>query len=742
VSQTAKELCENELVEDQLSHVIGEARRRKVYFLTPKGREAAKNLCSKIRDFRVVLRNKKGDRKLKLSKLRKEYKRELSVLEVIDGISEDGIFDDQLRQSQKPTIKIDAPLVYPRPRYFFGRENELEIIHDFLGSDSYRILTVKGIAGIGKTTLLAKVVEGRKELQNVFWYKFHSWSTTRNLLSHLSEFLILNQKEGLKNYIEEVKVIDIGDVTALVKPQLQDIDALLIFDDYHMASHNILNLFTGLTETLKDLKGIKMVVMGRRIPRFYDRRDVLVKNLIVELNLKGLDKTSSEMLLKQRKIASEHFDEIYKSTKGHPLSLELVELSQGRIGKGNIRQFLWEEVLVRLSDQEKDLLRFASVFRYPIHSEAYLTIPREYGKKVMTHEVIDDLVEKSLISVNNSLYNVHDIIKAFFYQRLAPATKRDYHMKVAEYFEDEADDLALIEAQHHHLKAGNQDRAVDLALQYGEHLINRGYLEEFKENLNSVLKENVEPQKLFILLCLEGDIVTTLGQWDRALVLYKKSLDVASEMDDSICKAQAFYRIAAIQYRKGDLDEALLLNNKSYNLLADQDEPYELAKLYNNLGVIYWKKEDFWEAEENYKKSLEIAQELGDLRGIARAQNNLGILHWEKGELDTAIEYYQESLKLASELQDRQTQAILYDNIGEVYLKKDDSKSAKKYFEKSLELSRKLGFRWQIAEVLRNLGNLYEGEEGKEYLTQAYEMFTDLGAQKDANELKERLEKK
>jgi ATP/maltotriose-dependent transcriptional regulator MalT/DNA-binding MarR family transcriptional regulator len=739
VSQTAKELSEKGLLADQLSHVKGEGRRRKAYFLTPSGKSEAKRLCQNIRDCEVILRNNEEERTLKISELRREYRNKLSVIEVIEGISEEGVFDANIKRPSKPSAKIDSPLVYPKPRYFFGRERELEIINDFLGSESFRILTVKGIAGIGKTTLMAKVVDSKKDKQNVFWYKFHSWSTTRNLLSHLFEFLILYQKDGLKHYIEEVRVIDIGDVCALLRTQLEDVNALFIFDDFHMASQKILDLFSALTEILKELKGVKMVVIGRRIPKFFDRRDVLVDNLIFELPLRGLDKESSQKLLEQRNIDSEHLDDLYESTKGHPLSLELVELSQGRMGKGNIKQFLWEEVLVRLSEEEKDLLRFASVFRYPIQSEAYLTIPQRDDKRIITHEVIDNLVEKSLISSQNSLYNVHDIIRAFFYQRLVPDVKKEYHRKVAEYFEDEADDLALIEAQYHHIKAGNQNRTVGLAVQYGEHLINTGYLEEFKDILNSILKESVAPQELITLLCMEGDILTTLGQWDRAYALYEKCLEVASKLEDLKGMAQAYYRIAAIYYRRGDLDRALILNNKSYKLLKDEDEPFELAKLYNNIGFIHWKKGSLKKAEENYIQSHDIAEELGDLRGIARAQNNLGIIHWEKGELDLAIDYYQKSLDIASELCDRQTQAILYDNLGEVYLKKGDIDSAKTYFEDSLELSRKLGFRWQIAEVLRNLGNVYDGEEAKRYLTQAYEMFLKLGAKKDAMELEVKL---
>lgn len=739
VSLANKELIGKGIVEERLTHVRGEVRRRRVYYLTPEGKARAEKLSSDVKEIKVILRDEEGEREVKLGDINHLTKRNLPTLELLEAISEDRVFDMLSKQPLKPIAHIDFSQAYSRPRYFFGREKELREISEWLSSKEMRILAVKGIAGIGKTTLMAKVASDEKERRRVFWYKFHNWSTLRNLLSHLSEFLTQEGIEALKLYLEENRIIDIGDVQALLKTQLSDLEALFVFDDFHRANEQMLDLFEALTEILDGLKGIKIALLGREIPKFYDRRKVLLSKSVSELQLNGLDKDSSLGILRLRKIDAEHLDTIYESTKGHPLSLELVELTKGGIGKRNIEQFLQEEVLKRLSDKQKRLLRFASVFRYPVHSEAYLSIPRASTKEEITHETIDDLVEMSLLMASDSLYDVHDVIREFFYSRLSSELKMAYHLKVAEYFEDEADDLALIEAQYHHLKARNQIRAVELAVQYGEHLINRGYLEEFLEILASVSKENAASNELMTLLTMEADVLTTFGHWDKAKTLYERSLNAAEELNDARGIAQAYYKIAAIHYRKGALDEALALNNKSLGILKEGKEPLELAKLYNNIGVIHWKKGAFEKAIENYNKSLEIAEGLGDRRGVARAFNNLGIIHWEKGKLDDAIGFYKQSLEIAERLGDRQTVAILYDNLGEAYRMKGDVEKALPFYKKSLDLSEKLGFRWQIAEVYRNMGKVYEGEEGKKYLEKAYEMFKNLGAEKDAEELKAKL---
>lgn len=737
VSQATKELSEKGLVEDRLSHVKGEGRRRKTYFLTPSGKLQARKVRDHIENLPVIVMDGEEEERTILKEVIRQKMKGSSILEALECINEEGVFDPITRTSAKPSTYLDPFQIFPKPRHFYGRDSELAKISEFLSDKEAKILAIRGIAGMGKTTLVAKIVEKEIASHRIFWYRFHNWSTQRNVLSHLSEFLKKEKKDALKLYLDESITIDLGDVQGILRTQMHDISAMFVFDDFHRANQGIVQFFEALYAVMDDIKDIKIILIGRTIPRFYDRRDVLVRKFIKELELEGLDRESSWELLIHRDIQREYLDEIYETTKGHPLSLELIEVMEGEIGKGNMKHFLWEEVLARLNTDEKNLLQFASVFRYPVSSEAYLLDPLN---REVSHDIIEELEGKSLLTRSESKYDVHDMIRDFFYQRLSPELKSVYHQKVAEYFEDEAADLALIEAQYHHIKAGSDDRAVSLAIQHGEHLISRGFLEEFLEILASVSKDNIPPEQLAALLVMEGDILTTFGEWNDALSLYQRSLKASEQKYDVIGCAEAYYKIAAIHYRKGDLEKALSVNQRSFDILKDEDEPYKMAKLYNNFGVIHWGLGSFEKAKDNYTKSLDIAKFLGDMDGVARALNNLGIIHWEMGDLDEAIDFYQRSLEIAKEEGNLKTEAILYDNLGEAFRSKDDVETALEYYEKSLRLSRMLGFRWQIAEVLRNIGTLYHGNEGRKYLVEALTIFENLGAKKDVMDLKERLE--
>ena len=48
---------------------------------------------------------------------------------------------------------------------------------------------ILGVAGIGKTTLGAKLIEEYKSLKNIYWYQLHEWNTLSGILEPFSDFL-------------------------------------------------------------------------------------------------------------------------------------------------------------------------------------------------------------------------------------------------------------------------------------------------------------------------------------------------------------------------------------------------------------------------------------------------------------------------------------------------------------------------------------------------------------------------
>ncbi|MCK5559288.1 MAG: tetratricopeptide repeat protein, partial [Thermoplasmata archaeon] len=436
---------------------------------------------------------------------------------------------------------------------------------------------------------------------------------------------------------------------------------------------------------------------------------------------------------------------IHMTSKNGPSSkLALSELFKEH---HDLNKYLRAEIFSGLSKPEKKLLDMISVFRYPVFSEAF------FIDTAIDHECIDALVDKSLLQETTSGYDAHELIREFFYRRLTPHLIAQYHTEAAKYYNSQleerrladAGDLihiaqAALEAQHHHLQAGNYENAAALVVEHAEGLISKGFTEELNSNLTRIQPEVIPENVWAELLIHKGHILTVNGQWDNALSCYQNSLEICDKLGDHCGLARAYNGSGAIYFHKGNLDKAMEFYQKGLECSEAEKDEQNSSKLYSNIALVHWRNGELARAQELMRKSLFLAEKLGDRQGIARSYNNLGIIYWEQQEYDDAIVAYKKSLKLSEILGDKHTITILYNNLGEAYKLKGMVKRAEEFYRKSLELSTELGFKWQIAEVYCNLGELYKGsdpEKSKEYLRAALELYTALGAKREVEKVRQ-----
>jgi len=145
------------------------------------------------------------------------------------------------------------------------------------------------------------------------------------------------------------------------------------------------------------------------------------------------------------------------------------------IGKQqDVRQFLEEEVRRELTEPEANLLGIASVYRYPVQGSAIFheDVPGA------DHEALSLLCRRSLVNECGEMeYDVHDLVREFFYDRLTPAQRSRYHLWAADHYSQRSDDLSTIEMMHHLIRAGEHQEAVNIALEEGPGLLYKGYVE-------------------------------------------------------------------------------------------------------------------------------------------------------------------------------------------------------------------------------------------------------------------------
>ena len=247
--------------------------------------------------------------------------------------SKEGIL--QVKDLKEDAVKkfIDFSLDIPKIIHFFGRKEEMKKLKRWIAEENkHNIIFIHGIAGIGKTTLATKLIEKYRGSRHIFWYTFHTMDTLRGVLSQLADFLLKTGNDNLYFRLNVRSHWDIQENYHALNSDLQKLDAIIVFDDFHKTRDEIREFFRYILRTMSRPTKVKILVLARTRVPFYDRRDVLTREILCELLLEGLDFDSSKKLLEGKGVEKEKIEEIYEATAGNPLFLEIFD-SEGEIEK-------------------------------------------------------------------------------------------------------------------------------------------------------------------------------------------------------------------------------------------------------------------------------------------------------------------------------------------------------------------------------------------------------------------------
>lgn len=167
-------LKEKALVSEKLSHVTDHPIRKKVYFLTSMGNKSIQAITVEALSKKVELRDFTGtgeivDGAYALQTLKKELSINLPTA-LGHLISQDFIDMTELRKNLEERRSEKRVWKRPEVKLFFGRTAEMEFVRESMTSQETSAVVVTGIAGIGKTTFVAKCLENE---DNVLWYSVH-----------------------------------------------------------------------------------------------------------------------------------------------------------------------------------------------------------------------------------------------------------------------------------------------------------------------------------------------------------------------------------------------------------------------------------------------------------------------------------------------------------------------------------------------------------------------------------------
>ena len=625
ISRSVKSLKEKGVIEERLAHVKGHRRRKKVYMITPESVAGIRDLNSRI-----------GDLKFKGAKL-KDIARENSLPLITVYIS--GRKGSDIKPSRRRVTADEK-----RGPELYGRNEELSVLEDWY-SGGAPFAVVHGMAGVGKTTLVTDFIK-KRGIEHVH-YRFSKGGSMEGALHEIGIRLSA----------------DIGSPESLAR--VLGKNRLLFLDDVHLSDDRFLQMLSALVKM--DATGMKIISTSRERGLFYSRREAEITGSVLEMKLSGIPETEAVRLLRDRGFEEGRALDLARKLGGHPVALLLAPKDSGVSIPNDALDFLVEEVLKQLPEDQENLLSFLSIMRRPYSGNA--SFLREGG---MNPGCIDDLVRKGLMERTTEGLEVLDLISSLMIERIPPEKWLDLNRTAAEHFSREGEGLeGMLEVIYHQSRAGRTDEMLDLLEERGAEALDSGFLEIL------MALENVDPGKLpkrrrELYHCLKGYSEMQIGNQETA----EKDLGTVALSDPG-----GWVGVAALE----------------------------------GLGTIYRDTGRSKKALDLFEKALKMIQKEGDIPDIWKVKvlNGRGLAWRFLGKEDKALKDYEKAAGITGESEDTGLLPVLLYNMGQVLLSMDELDGAERSLLQCLDTSMDEDIRLKTLETLGKLevrrGNLAKG---------------------------------
>ena len=414
VSRTMRDLLKDLLVEEHTRAVQGDERRQKTWQLTEEGRLRARQRHVALDATKVLVRNMEGELlEVKAAEAPGLLETDLTLLQILLHAQHEGVLtygdirfgsirktqDDGMPQPGRLTPLVGVHATYanqpPPTRPVYGRDAELDTLHTWF-ADRHPCMVVHGIAGIGKSTLIAHWLQQHMETDphlSVCWYTCQPWDRALGLATSLLHRFGIDETHDPYRIIETLPLTPGADMDVdawrrrlmaymtdanTIRERFKDSVGgpppywLIVLDDVHHISEKARNLLGSLLQLAQ--KGpLRVLLVSRTELTVYDRRDVHIRDTVRELPLKGLSLEATEAWLSNLDGGNAPAaEDVHAATGGHPLAMELLELYGQPTHKDWLR-FLDEEILLRLPEKEKELLATLAVADAPVAWETLAT---------------------------------------------------------------------------------------------------------------------------------------------------------------------------------------------------------------------------------------------------------------------------------------------------------------------------------------------------------------------------------
>lgn len=206
-----------------------------------------------------------------------------------------------------------------------------------------------------------------------------------------------------------------------------------------------------------------------------------------------------------------------------------------------------------------------------------------------------------------------------------------------------------------------------------------------------------------------GILYIRIDQEEKAIENYQKSVDLCSQVGDSLCIGESLEQLGALRGLLGDHEEAEEYYNQAIPILKKYGGKKNMATVLNNYGGLLLMKGDHLKSIPVLEEGIETNLEIEKFESAAKGMNNIASSYRRLKQFDKAIEYYEKAIKINETYGFAQNMIRNYMGLHIVYLDKKEYEKSMDFLIKRYQLKDSLvGQQTQLK--IANLEKSYEAK--------------------------------
>jgi tetratricopeptide (TPR) repeat protein len=568
----------------------------------------------------------------------------------------------------------------------FGRSEEFRSLDAWAVSPS-PLLVVTGIAGIGKSTLVASWLVRQRPRPYIYWFEINDGTTRAVFFRDLAAFLARLGRRGLKNLLAEHRIEDPLVTERVLAHDLQELQILFVLDNFQRATRDLARFVAGPLIRLAPETSAKALLISRTIPSNVLRRRTSKGTRVEVLRVVGLDSNSSVALLRSKGFAGDEtaLEQAASSAKGHPILLSFAA-QMGSTVSGEVTRYLEQEIWRTLGKDERTILEAASLFRGLVPLDALHCFSK--GWQVAIH----GLQAKNLLATTISGgIVVHDTIRDYIRDRLPEGRRRPLHSLAAGYFLDGSEMRNRLEGLYHLVEAGDTKAFGGYLVSDAADLLDSVPASELLGVLRTIGSAAMDPLPACVLPELVGDAMRASGDLQPALQQYRNAVQrsEANARPERIPKL--LRKIASIERCRDENAKALGHLVEAQARLQSHPDAAERGEILREIALLEQAQGDLAQASAHMNESVDLATEISAPGGLSRSLTALGSIEGRRGNVERALEFKIEGLQVAERGGNLTETARASISVGVSLHDLGRHEEALKYYDRALQVARLVG---------------------------------------------------